>query len=292
MPFTLIPGIILRRVWKFEGLIIVQLLISRLVANAWFERFIILVILVNAFLLGLETISGLSQLSHTIISFGHRMVLIIFILEASLKIIAVAPRFRDYFYDGWNLFDFTIIVLSLLPQTGQFATIARTMRLLRVFRLITSIPELRLIVATLIRSIPSMGHIIMLMSVLFYVYGITGYHIYHEHDPTHWGSLGLALLTLFRVVTLEDWTDVMYTAMEFHPLSWIFFVSFVIIGTFVVINLFIAVVLNNLDEAKQERLRELEPMPSQKELIKALIDARKSLDNLEKQVIASKKFER
>ncbi len=162
--------------------------------------------------------------------------------------------------------------------------IARLARLLRVLRLVSTIPELRLIVSTLVRSIPSMIHVMTLMSVIFYIYAITGYQLFHEHDPTHWRSLGISLLTLFRVVTLEDWTDVMYTAMDFHPLSWMYFVSFVVLGTFVVINLFIAVVINNLDEAKAERLAELQGPVTQKEILTDLRDTQKALKRLEERL--------
>ena len=103
-----------------------------------------------------------------------------------------------------------------------------------------------------------MGHVILLMGIIFYIYSVMGFHLFHEHDSVHWGNLGLSLLTLFRIVTLEDWTDVMYKAMELHHLAWIYFVSFVVLGTFVIVNLFIAVVLNNLEEAKLERLEALQ----------------------------------
>lgn len=159
--------------------------------------------------------------------------------------------------------------------------IARLARLLRVARLISTIPELRLIVSTLVRSIPSMGHVLLLMSIIFYIYAVAGYHIFHEHDPTHWDNLGLSLLTLFRVVTLEDWTDVMYKAMELYPLSWVYFVSFVILGTFVVINLFIAVVINNLEEAKQEALEKLEEPTTRDEIIGELKQTQEMLARLE-----------
>lgn len=132
--------------------------------------------------------------------------------------------------------------------------IARLARLLRVMRLISALPELRLIVSTLVRSVPGFANVILLLSIIFYMYGVAGYHLFHEHDPVHWHNLGTSLLTLFRVLTLEDWTDVMYTAMELSPYAWLFFVSFVVVATFVVINLFIAVVINNLEAAKQERL--------------------------------------
>jgi voltage-gated sodium channel len=113
-------------------------------------------------------------------------------------------------------------------------------------------PKLRLMVATLVRCIPGMGHVLTLMSLLFYVYGVAGYHLYGAHDPTHWGTLGRALLTLFQIATLEAWTDIMQIAMELGSLHWIYFVSFVLLGTFVVVNLFVAVVINSLEESHRE----------------------------------------
>jgi len=122
------------------------------------------------------------------------------------------------------------------------------------------------------------------MSVIFYIYAVAGQQLFHEHDPEHWHNIGISLLTLFRIVTLEDWTDVMYTAMEMNPYTWLYFVSFVILGTFVIINLFIAVVINNLDEAKQERLDALRTPPSRDELLKELMQTQKALESLSKQL--------
>jgi len=257
---------------------------QRLVAHKAFDVSIIVLILINAVILGLETSEALVADFGQWLEWGHDIILALFIAEAILKITAVAPRWRAYFGDGWNLFDFSIIVLSVIPATGQLAMIARLARLLRVLRLISTIPELRLIVETLVRSIPSMGHVLMLMSIIFYIYAVAGYHMFHEHDPTHWRNLGISLLTLFRVVTLEDWTDVMYAAMEWHPLAWIYFVSFVICGTFVIINLFIAVVLNNLEEAKLERLQVLETVPSKQDIMRELQQTRQALIRLEQNI--------
>jgi len=235
----------------------------------------------------LDTSDSLKQRFGATLEFSNNLILMFFIVEAMGKIYAVSPHIGRYFRSGWNIFDFSVIVLSLIPASGQFAMIARTARLLRVLRLISAIPELRLIVTTLIRTIPSMGNITLLMSVIFYIYAITGYHLFHEHDPQHWETLGLSLLTLFRIVTLEDWTDVMYTAMEMHPLAWIYFVSFVIIGTFVIINLFIAVVLNNLEEAKEERLDELAAPTSREEILRELKATQNVLKRLEKRLESS-----
>jgi len=261
-----------------------QATIQRFVRNRTFERVIIGVIVASAVLVGIEAQPRLDAELAAWINRGHQLILLIFVAEAVLKIWAVAPNWREYFGDGWNLFDFSIVVLALMPMTGSLATLGRLLRLLRVMRLVTVLPELRLIVATLIRSIPSMANVVILMMILFYIYGVAGFHLFFEHDPTHWGSLGLAFLTLFRIITLEDWTDVMYTAMELHPLAWIYFVSFVIFGTFVVINLFIAVVINNLEESKQERLRELQKPPSQRELIDSLEQTQQQLRRLRQQL--------
>lgn len=246
-----------------------------------FERVIIGLILLSALLLGLETYPELNQRYGDWFLMAQDVILALFIVEALLKIIALAPRPQDYFKSGWNIFDFSIIVLALIPAAGELAMIARIARLMRVLRLISVIPELRLIVNTLLRSIPSMGNIMILMSVIFYIYAIMGYHLFHQHDPEHWHSLGISLLTLFRIVTLEDWTDVMYTAMELSPYAWVYFVSFVVIGTFVVINLFIAVVLNNLEDAKLEQLRELSEELYTDDMLKELQAARDALSRLE-----------
>ncbi|MGZ5119201.1 MAG: ion transporter, partial [Burkholderiales bacterium] len=119
---------------------------------------------------------------------GNDMILGVFILEAALKITEIAPRWRLYFGNGWNLFDFSIVVLSLIPATGEFALVARLIRILRVLRLISAVPQLRLTVATLVRSIPSMGHVIMLMSVIFYIYAVTGFHFFESNDPRALGD--------------------------------------------------------------------------------------------------------
>ncbi len=254
---------------------------ATIVKAPFFEPVIIAFILLNGVILGMETSPSLLEDYGHLLVLGNHVILGVFILEALLKMTALAPRSHDYFRDGWNVFDFSVIVFSLVPATGEFAMIARLARLLRVVRLISTIPELRLIVSTLVRSIPSMFHVMTLMAIIFYIYAITGYQLFHEHDPTHWRSLGISLLTLFRVVTLEDWTDVMYAAMEFHPMSWLYFVSFVVLGTFVVINLFIAVVINNLDEAKAERLAELQQPITQKEILNDLRETQKALQRLE-----------
>ena len=255
----------------------ISLLADRLVNKAAFEYTIIALILLNGVFLGLGTSPVLAQQYGDLLHLGNQIVLGVFIVEALLKMIALAPRVDMYFRDGWNVFDFLVIVFSLIPATGEFAMVARLARLLRVLRLISAIRELRLIVAALVRSIPSVGHVMLLMSIIVYIYAIIGYQLFHEHDPMHWRSLGISVLTLFNIITLEGWTVVMDNAMQLHSWAWVYFVSFVVAGTFVVINLFIAIIINNLDEAKAERLRELEPPVSRAELLRELRTTRDAL---------------
>ena len=254
---------------------------QRLVESRRFEFSIIAVILANGVLLGLETSPSIDGAYGEWLSLGNDVALGVFIVEALLKMLAFWPRPFRYFRDGWNIFDFTVIVFALIPSTGQFAMVARLARLLRVVRLVSAVRDLRLIVAALVRSIPSVGHVIMLMSIVVYIYAVMGYHLFHEHDPENWRTLGVSVLTLFNIITLEGWTVIMYTAMLAYPWAWVYFVSFVILGTFVVINLFIAIIINNLDEAKLERMREMERPVSMEELMREIRATQASLQRLE-----------
>ena len=244
------------------------------------ERAMLIAVALNALLIYcmcFPSLIGVKWLEYLDLAF-----IVIFIVEAGVKIRTYGAE--NYFANGWNLFDFAIIVIALIPATGQLATLARLARLLRVLRLVSTLPELRLIVATLVRSIPSMGHVLALMSIIFYVYGVAGYHLFHDVDPTHWRNLGISLLSLFRIVTLEDWTDIMYAAMAVKPWAWMYFVSFVVLGTFVVVNLFIAVVINNLEEAKAERLRDLTLPPKPDEILRELRDTQVALTRIQSQL--------
>ena len=227
-----------------------NLMARRIVGDRRFERLIIALIVLNGVLVGLETSTTVVAHAGGLIEWLHHLILAAFVAEVGIKLAAVAPAWRRYFGDSWNLFDFTIVVLSLLPFSGELAMIARMVRLLRVLRLVSALPKLRLVVATRVHALPGMGHVLMLVALLFYIYAVAGYHLFHGTDPERWGTLGAALLTLFQIATLEGWAEVMYAAMETAPWAWVYFISFVIIGTFVMINLFIAVVINSLEESK------------------------------------------
>lgn len=261
-------------------------LARRIVEARWFEPWMIGLIIFNGVLIGLETSHDIVAAYGTWLHLGNNVILGVFIVEAALKLTAVAPRFALYFGNGWNLFDFSVVVLSLVPSTEEFALVARLVRVLRVLRLVSTVPQLRLIVATLVRSIPSMGHVILLMSIIFYIYAVTGFHLFHERDAEHWGTLGSSLLTLFGIVTLEGWIEVMEIAMEAYAWAWIYFVSFVLIGTFVMLNLFIAVVINNLEASKTAELEELRDPVTHEEMLRELVRTRDALAQLQRKLEA------
>ncbi|SEA40982.1 ion transporter [Microbulbifer marinus] len=257
---------------------------ERTVAAPLFSQIIIGLILLNGMVIGLETSTWMTERFGGLLAGVNQLILLAFVVEAAIKMAAHGSRPWRYFASGWNSFDFSIIALSLIPAAGPLATLARLVRVLRVLRLVSAFPELRLLVDTLLRSLPSMFHIALLMGIIFYIYGVAGYFLFHEIDPTHWRSLPIALLSLFRIVTFEDWTDIMYTAMETMPWAWLYFVSFVVMGAFVMINLFIGVVLNNLEEAKLRRLDELQLPPSQTEILRELRATQDALARLQKRM--------
>ena len=225
---------------------------QRLVSATGFEYTIIAVVIGNSVLLGIGTSQALVQDYADLIRIGNRVALGVFIVEALLKMVALAPRSDRYFRDGWNVFDFLVIVFALIPVTNDFALI---FRMLRILRLISVVEGLRVIVTTLLRSITSVANIGLMMGIIVYIYAILGSVLFQDHDPDRWHNIGVSALTLFSIITLEEWVDVMNTAMEFHPLAWTYFVSFIIVSSFVVINMFIAVIISNWDRAHtgQER---------------------------------------
>ncbi len=212
------------------------------------------------------------------------LVIAVFIVEAILRMIALYPRPQNYFRDPWNCFDFAIIVLSL-TTAGQFSTIARLIRLLRITRLVTKSAELRAIVSTLVRSIPSIFNILILFSILFFIYAIVGYHLFRDIDPQHWSSFLTSFTTLFQIITLEGWVNVMEPIVTaLGPIYWLYFASFIVIGTFIIINLFISVIVRKSEEAYKQVQRESEIPLTQHEIVQEIKEIRRILEELEKRI--------
>lgn len=239
-----------------------------------FEIFIIGVIVAAGVLVGFETSQKLVSQYGAVLHGIDKLILFIFIVEIVIKMAAEGSRPLNYFRNGWNVFDFTIVAVCLLPSTGAWVTVVRLARILRAVRLITQIPRLQVLVGALLKSLPSMGYVSLLLGLHFYVYAVMGTFLFRGNDPGHFGDLGQSMLSLFRVVTLEDWTDVMYSAVhgtavynaqgpipvgpEPHAFGWwgvLFFVSFVVVGAMVMINLFVGVMVTSLSEAQAEALR-------------------------------------
>jgi voltage-gated sodium channel len=224
----------------------------QLAADGRFQGAVLLVILANALIMGLETSRVLVDSYRGLFELSHYAVQVIFVVEVSIRLLAYWPRLAGFFRGGWNVFDFGVVVASLLPMIGPLATIARLARILRIARLLSAVSELRLIVGTMLRSIPSMANVLLLLALLMYVYGVLGYSLFHEADPRHWGSLALSLKTLFQILTLEGWVEVQEASLAAYPWAWLYYASFILIAVFVVINLFIAVVINNLEAARKD----------------------------------------
>ncbi|SHI37668.1 ion transporter [Aquimarina spongiae] len=248
---------------------------KRIADSRWFQQFIITVIILAGVLVGIQTYGDKVMQWTPIIDALDWLILVIFTIEVIIKITAEGNQPQNYFKDAWNLFDFFIVVACyagpFLGDSAEFLPVLRLIRILRVFKLVTALPELQLIVGALLRSIPSMAYISLLLGLLFYIYGAMAVFLFGANDPIHFENLQMAILSLFRVITLEDWTDIMYInmygcdnygyggneALCTNPsgspiLAAMFFVSFVLIGTMIVLNLFIGVIMNGMDEMKAE----------------------------------------
>lgn len=262
--------------------------IARRIADSQrFQHFILGVIVVGAIVIGVETSPRLTARHNTLVVAVEMLIQAIFVAEISIRILAHWPRPVAFFRNGWNVFDFVVIAASLLPHAGPFAMVARLARLLRITRVVSVFPELRLIIGTMVRSIPSMGHVIVLLSVLLYVYAVLGFHFFREASPTHWGSLGAALLTLFQMLTLEGWVEIQGAVLTAHSWAWIYFSSFIFVAVFVVVNLFIAIVINNLESVKHEQRVDADRASTHHELLAMIETVRERLAELEDRLRAT-----
>ena len=257
--------------------------IRKIINYPVFDNFITLVILLQAAVLVLETIPAFNDY-YSIFEFISSVVLAVYIIEAALKIASSYPHFSTYFKNGWNILDFSIIVLSLLPLSGGYTTIARLIRLLRVTRLTNRSKEMSAVIMTIMKSIPSMVNIFLLLALLFFMYGIAGYHLFSDIDPVHWGSLPKSVLTLFEILTLEGWIEVMSPATLVNPLYGIFFISFIVIGTFIVINIFVAVIVRKSEEAYKHLEMDIANPVTQKEILFEIKEIRKKIEDLESRI--------
>ncbi|MGQ5489111.1 ion transporter [Thauera sp. ZXT1-4] len=234
--------------------------LQRLVESSAFQRFIIAVIVVNAITLGLETSSSAMQKAGGLLLALDRTALAIFVVELALKLFVYRLRF---FRSGWNVFDFTIVAVTLAP-TGEGLQVLRSLRILRALRLVSVVPSMRKVVNALLKAIPGMGSVLTLLLLVFYVAAVMTTKLFGAGFPEWFGSLGESFYTLFQVMTLESWSmGIARPVMETYPYAWIFFVLFILLTTFAVLNLFIAIVVDSMsavEHEEQEQTRELVSM--------------------------------
>ena len=214
----------------------------------------IAVILLAGLLAGLET--SASVMRHVRIPaarLGRPRACRFHLSEIALKMAAHGRQPWRYFQDGWNVFDFIIVAVCCLPLDSQFAAVFRLARGLRLLRLVTAVPKLQLLVGALLKSLGAMGYVTLLLALVFYIYGVAGVHLFGSVDPKHFGSLSAALLSLFRLITLDNWADIFQSVSIASRLpAVLYFVSFIMLGTMIMLNLFIGIIMNSMAEMHTE----------------------------------------
>ena len=232
-----------------------KLQLFKLHQNKLFEFLVIGIIVFSALITGAKTYD-VDPTVADIVTWLDMFITGFFLVEIIIRLIA-EPRFFDFFKKGWNVFDFIIVTVSLIPIEGNDSVLlARLLRIFRVLRLVSVIPELRILISALLKALPRMGYIMLLMFIIFYIYAAIGSLMFESINPVLWGDISISMLTLFRVATFEDWTDVMYETMTEFPLSWIFYLTFIFLTAFVFLNMMIGVILDVMQREQEEYYRE------------------------------------
>jgi voltage-gated sodium channel len=219
------------------------------VEHSWFSKSIMILIVLNAILVGIETYPSVYEPHHQVFVLIDHVLLAIFTIEIILKLVAYRGT---YFRNGWNLLDFSIVALSLIFISTHFVSVLRIVRVLRVLRTLSAFPSLRRLVNALFLSVPAMGSTLLLMIILFYIYGIIGTSFFGELAPDYFGDFQLSILALFQIFTLEAWASEIFRPIFIEmPWSWLYFVSFILISVFIVSNLFFGELVNNAQKLSQ-----------------------------------------
>lgn len=243
-----------------------------------FTTAIMILIVVNAITLALETSPGVMAAAGPALLAFDKAVLAVFVLEIAAK---MAVYRWSFFRSGWNVFDLVIVGIALMPASGPLAVL-RALRVLRVLRLISLLPQMRRVVEALLYSLPGMASIAMLMGVVFFVGSVIATKLFGAAHPVYFGTLGDSLFTLFAIMTLEGWADIAREVQATHPQAYLFFVPFIVISVFAVLNLFIAVLTNSMQEMQKEELVAEEKMltTSQHAVIAEITALRKEIETL------------
>lgn len=215
--------------------------------NRIFESFIILVIITSAIMVGVKTYE-LPPILINLFFFLDWGITIIFLFELIVRFLATPQRW-DFFKNGWNIFDSLIVAVSLIPlEDSEMALVARLIRVFRVLRMISIIPELRILMNSFFNALPKLGYVMALMFIIFYIYAAFGSLFFNQINPNYWSDIAIALLTLFRIMTFESWTSIMYETMAVYPWSWLYYISFIFLTTFAFLNMVIGIMVGALEE--------------------------------------------
>ncbi|PKF60801.1 ion transporter [Psychromonas sp. psych-6C06] len=218
--------------------------------NKIFEFFVISIIIFSALMIGANSYE-ISPTTMQVLSILDVMITIIFLIEIVIRFIG-EPNKKRFFHNFWNIFDTFIVVVSLIPiEDGEMAILGRLVRIFRVLRMVSIIPELRILINSLVKALPQLGYVMLLMFIIFYIYAAVGTTFFASINPELWGDISISLLTLFRVMTFEDWTDVMYESMTVYPLSWTYYLTFIFFTAFAFLNMVIGIVVNVLEQERQ-----------------------------------------
>jgi voltage-gated sodium channel len=232
--------------------------LRRIVHTHAFDVVILAVIVANAVVLGLQTYPGVVENYGDTLDLLNGIFLGVFVVELLLRIASYGSRPQDFFRDGWNVFDFIVVSAAFLPGVRESSTLLRLVRLLRIVRIFRVLPDLRILVTGVVRSLPPLFSMSVLVTVILFIYGMVGWLLFSEDIPEQWGTIGDAMLTLFVMLTLENFPIYMEAGMEVHPWSWVYFVTFILLAAFMILNVLIGIVLNSLEEARElERRRRL-----------------------------------
>ncbi|MGD8594168.1 MAG: ion transporter [Gammaproteobacteria bacterium] len=223
--------------------------LTRWVEGSRAEKFIIVLIIVNAITLGLETSTTVMRNAGGLISVLDSIILTIFVIEITLRIVG---RGTEFFKDPWSIFDFTVVAIALIPAGSDYAVL-RALRVLRVLRLLSMVPQMRRVVSALLAAIPGLSSIILVLILVFYVFAVMATNLFAAEHPEWFGTIGRSMYTLFQIMTLESWSmGIVRPLMQTHPYAWVFFVPFILVATFTMLNLFIAIIVNAMQTQTEQ----------------------------------------
>ncbi|HEX6194732.1 MAG TPA: ion transporter [Jiangellaceae bacterium] len=257
------------------------------VESARFRNVITGLIVLNAIILGIQTSAAAQAEAGSFLNVANNVIVAIFVVEITLKLIAFGPRF---FGSGWNVFDFVIVGISLVPTAGPLS-IMRTLRILRVLRLLSTVQRLRVLVESLMRALPGIGWTSALLVMIFYVFGVMGTELFGDEFPQWFGGVGDSVYSLFQVMTLESWSmGIARPVMEVYPYAWAYFVPFILISSFMVLNLFIAIIVSATQDVHDDELRaervatEKAATDARDEMLELLHSLHNRIDDLERRL--------